>query len=128
MSKDIAATLANLARVPGLDVAEGLAMLRGRPDRYLAVLQLFVDSHVSDMPRLIDYLARGDRDAAQRVAHTLKGAAAMLSVTRLATAAQVMESRLHPDVAVNRDDIRTEMNIINDELAELVAALSAAEG
>lgn len=128
MSKDIPATLANLFRVPGLDVAEGVALVRGKPDRYLALLQLFVDSHVSDMPRLIDHLARGDKDGAQRVAHTLKGAAAMLAVHRLATAAQVMESRLRPDAAVDRDDIRAEMNIINDELAELVAALSAPTG
>jgi two-component system sensor histidine kinase/response regulator len=70
--------LARLAVVPGMNVAQGLLVLRGKTDKYLDTLHRFVESHVDDMMQLDASLAAGDHATARRLAHTLKGTGATL--------------------------------------------------
>jgi PAS domain S-box-containing protein len=82
---DFAAGFANIA---GLDAKAGLRMTRGNPEKYAALLRLFVEHHQTDMARLRDCLASGDGVQAKRLAHSLKGAAGTIGagvLQRLAT-------------------------------------------
>lgn len=117
-------TLAMLARVPGLDVGRGVAVVRGKPDRYISLLHSFVDAHEQDMSKLVESLAKGDRDTAQRLAHSIKGAAATVAANRLAEAALTLETSLRRESAVPSDDIHAEIEAINRELAVLATALT----
>ena len=115
--------LAVLARVPGLDIARGIAVVRGRPDKYLQLLYLFVETHRADMSQLVESLARGDEKSARRLVHGFKGAAATIAAYRLAEAALRLEERLQRDASVHSEDICAEMERVNDEFAVLASAL-----
>ena len=72
-----------LSTVPDLDLGAGLRVTRGRVDRYLELLRLFVDHHEGDIDRLRQLLADGYIGQAERIAHSLKGAAGTLAITSL---------------------------------------------
>jgi two-component system, sensor histidine kinase and response regulator len=116
--------LALLARMPGLDIARGVAMVRGKSDRYIALLHTFVDAHAGDVSKLRKGLADGDRDAAVRLAHSLKGSAATLAVDRLAEAARTLEAKLRQPPPLQGDNIGAEIDAIDRELAVLASALT----
>jgi CheY-like chemotaxis protein len=84
---DVAAGFARLASVPGLDTARGLATVRGKQDKYLQVLKLFVDSHRQDPAHLTAALAAGEIGAIRNLVHALKGAAGMIGATGISAAA-----------------------------------------
>jgi HPt (histidine-containing phosphotransfer) domain-containing protein len=119
------AALAQLAGVPGLDVARGVAALRGNAAKYLDLLGQFVNAHLDDMQRLAASLAEGDHATAQRLAHTLKGTAATLGAEHLAATAQRLETTLR----ANQDSIavgaasQPEINAITLDLMALAAVL-----
>ena len=119
------AALTRLAAAQGVCVARGVAALRGNTDKYLELLDRFVESHLDDMPQLADCLAAGDHAAAQRLAHNLKSVASTLGVDRLAALALNLESvlRASPVGGIDDDASRAEMDAISSELAALAAAL-----
>ncbi len=87
--------LAQLLRaIPGLDVARGVGMVRGRVDRYLDMLARLHESHANDMDTLAAVLAAGDFETGIRIAHSLKSVAATLGHDVLSEAAKRIEFRL----------------------------------
>ncbi len=85
--------LAALATLVGLDVAQGLKSSGGRIKLYLRLLDKFL---ASELPAaLIHALEQGDREAARRNAHTLKGVAATIGATDLRDAAMRLEQSLN---------------------------------
>ncbi|MHB1359058.1 MAG: PAS domain S-box protein [Rhodocyclaceae bacterium] len=121
--KDV--TLAQLASVPGLDVARGLDVLRGNVDKYLELLGRFVELHAGDMTRMAESLAAGEHDTAQRLAHTIKGTGATLGAVRLGELAGRLEKMLRAKLVAPRDDpaIKAAMAAVNQEFLTLAAAL-----
>jgi two-component system sensor histidine kinase/response regulator len=95
-----ATNLDELRKFPGIDVDQGLRYLRGKVDRYLALLRKFTLAHADDLATLDDHLDRGDRPAAQRIAHSLKGTAGMLGLVTLASIAADLESLLKEEQAL----------------------------
>ncbi|NJD89098.1 MAG: PAS domain S-box protein, partial [Betaproteobacteria bacterium] len=83
-----------LLAIPGLDVARGLAVVRGNAPRYLALLRQVVASRAQDGPQLRACLARGDIETARRTAHNLKGVAGTAGAGRLAQAAARLDAIL----------------------------------
>ncbi|MBS1227379.1 MAG: multi-sensor hybrid histidine kinase [Proteobacteria bacterium] len=119
------AALMHLADGLGINVARGVAVLSGNSDKYLELLDRFVEAHLDDMQRLGDCLAVDDHAAAQRLAHDLKSVASTLGVDRLAAMAANLESALRAGPAAHlvADDWRAEMGEISAELAALAATL-----
>jgi len=119
------AVIAHLASLPGLDLTRGMAVVRGKTSKYLELLQRFVDSHMDDMARVSALLVAGDQPTALRMAHSLKGAAATLGINYLAEAARHIEVTLreHPDMPLEPDAIRADMETIDHEIMALAAAL-----
>jgi PAS domain S-box-containing protein len=120
-----AADLARLALVPGMNVARGLATLRGKSEKYLELLGCFVDRHADDMLRLTASLTARDNATALYLAHTLKGTGATLGADRLAMLAGRVEQviRMHPTESIPDDDIRADVEAIALELKTLSVAL-----
>ncbi len=83
---------AAFATIGGLDANAGLRMTRGNPEKYAALLHLFIEHHESDVARLRDCLAAGDQEQARRLAHSLKGAAGSIGATALAGLAAELDA------------------------------------
>ena len=93
-SNEAEATLALLATLPGFDLAQGLAALRGQTGKYRRLLRRFAESHGTDMARICALVAAKQWGDAQQLAHNLKGVSATLGANRLADLAAQMESAI----------------------------------
>ena len=122
-TKDV---VAQLSCIPGLNPGPCLQTLRGKHDKYLALLGHFVNAHRADMTRLAASLAAADHVAARRLAHTLKGTAATLGAERLASLAEELERALPAGSGSGGHDqaLRSTMQSIESELVALASALS----
>jgi len=110
--------------IPGLNATWGLKLQNGHPGTYLRLLRLFVDDHVHDMARLLDYVSAGSPDEASALAHTLKGSAGNLG----ATTVQNMASELETAIKERRAPPQIEQlaALLNSEMQQLTARISAA--
>ncbi|MGH8854113.1 MAG: Hpt domain-containing protein [Telluria sp.] len=82
------------ATAPALDFAAGLERVMGEQAMYLRVLTRFRSDYADNADRLRAALALGDLVLAQRIAHTLKGAAAMIEARGLRALAMDVEQGL----------------------------------
>jgi two-component system, sensor histidine kinase and response regulator len=81
--------------VEGLNSAEGLLRVAGNQKLYLKLLRQF-SVQESDAPvQITELLKAGDRPAAERTAHTVKGVAANLGVKTVQLAAGELEKAIH---------------------------------
>jgi PAS domain S-box-containing protein len=121
----LTASLERLAGLPGLNVEQGLSMVRGNSAKYLDLLRRFADHHADDMAALQASLDAGDQTTALRLAHTLKGAAATLGANRLARMARDLEEILHAETSSEGVESRLlqQMTAIRLEFPQLSAAL-----
>ncbi|MFT3816357.1 MAG: response regulator [Rubrivivax sp.] len=88
-----------LLGLDGLDALAGLAAVGGRPEVYRRLLQVFGQTHGGDGRALQGLLQQGERAAAGRLAHRLRGAAAALGLVDIETAAAALEAALDRDAA-----------------------------
>ena len=125
LNESPANALSRLTTMPGMNVARGLAGLRGNADKYLNLLSRFIELHVDDMQKLVIYLDNGDRPAARRLAHSLKGTAATLGVDQLSVMAGDLENLLRTSSAdgMRATDIHVEMKAISLTLNALSAII-----
>ncbi|MFU2487894.1 response regulator [Thauera sp. WH-1] len=103
------------AALPGIDQAQGLHHAGDNPALYAHMLQLFVSGQHDALARFHTALAAGDRDAASRIAHTLKSVAASIGAQPLSASAQALESACRAGAP-------------DHDLAPLAAAVDAALG
>jgi two-component system sensor histidine kinase/response regulator len=113
-----------LRAVPGLDVDATLASTGISAPFYAGLLRKFVVQQASALDKIGQLLQAGDRAAAARLAHTLKGVAAGLGARALAAAATDLERCLDDDDAPALVD--SAMLRARELLAALIAALEAA--
>ena len=81
-----------------LQVDDGLRRVGGQASRYLRLLGQLCALHRDDTDAVRRALADGDRDTALRVAHTLKGLAALLGAGALHDAAATLNGQLRDGV------------------------------
>ncbi len=74
--------------------ADGIARLMGDADLFARVLTRFRKDYLHAGARIREALAAGDTEFAQRLAHTVKGAAGMIEAVPLRDAAQALEQAL----------------------------------
>ncbi len=73
--------------IPGIDTQTALNRTGGNRQRYVSLLRKFADSQVGAVGKIRAALNAQDSATAQRIAHSLKGAAANLGANALAIAA-----------------------------------------
>ncbi|MBI5792261.1 MAG: PAS domain S-box protein [Rhodocyclales bacterium] len=114
--------VARLAQAPGMDVGRGLAVLRGKQDRLVALLRELALTHHGDMAKLAACLQTGTREDARRIAHNLKGVAAMLGANALSQAARTLEDSLRREADDRSDaELPIQMAMVSRRLDELLA-------
>jgi signal transduction histidine kinase/DNA-binding response OmpR family regulator/HPt (histidine-containing phosphotransfer) domain-containing protein len=77
--------------IPGIDTQTALKRIGGNRQRYVSLLRRFADSQVGAVGEIRAALKPQNSATAQRIAHSLKGAAANLGANALATAAGSVE-------------------------------------
>jgi HPt (histidine-containing phosphotransfer) domain-containing protein len=90
-----------------------MSITRGRPERYARLLRLFAKDHAGDMDKVRQSLQEGDREAAERVVHSLKGVSGTLGV-----------HEVYPLVVELNKLIRSTVTV--DELLAAIPAVEAA--
>ncbi len=115
---------AGLPAIPGIDLTRGLRNALERPSLFLSLLQKFVASQAGFITRLNDALEAGDRTAAERLAHTLKGVAAQIGAEELREQAAALEAALRGSQV--RPEIDTLAQATSETLTRLLAAIGAA--
>ena len=117
--------LRQLAEVPGMDVARGVAAMLGKRDRYLELFGRFLAAQTDISERMALALEQADLAGVRFMAHSLRGAAGTLGAWQLATAAQTLEQRLreHADEARAPAEAKADVQAIGEQVALLVATL-----
>jgi signal transduction histidine kinase/DNA-binding response OmpR family regulator/HPt (histidine-containing phosphotransfer) domain-containing protein len=87
-------------QIPGIDTQSALKRTGGSRQRYESLLRRFADSQVGAVKEIRAALSARDSDTAQRIAHSLKGAAANLGANGLASAAGRAELAIKTQSAV----------------------------
>ncbi|UVW28562.1 Hpt domain-containing protein [Massilia sp. H6] len=117
-----------------LDYRAGLARLMGDQAMYLRVLTRFHLDYRGMVLGLHDALAAGDLLLAQRLAHTLKGAAAMIEARRLRQLAHQVEHGMRAGSGVDPqllaclgrelERVMAELDLLLEQPAELAQAVA----
>jgi two-component system sensor histidine kinase/response regulator len=87
--------------IPGIDTATGFTRTGSNRKRYESLLQRFADAQSSTVSDIRNALAADDSRTAQRLAHSLKGAAANLGANPLADAAAKTETAIDSNAGVD---------------------------
>jgi HPt (histidine-containing phosphotransfer) domain-containing protein len=107
-----------------LDTAAGLDRMMGDRGMYLRVLARFRADYTDNVARLRDALDAGDMTLAHRIAHTLKGAAAMIEARGLRALAVELEQLLRDRAAADPqlvDRLDTELACVIAQVDGLLA-------
>ena len=96
-----AATELIVPEIEGVDVVGGLKRVAGNKLLYLDLLTKFGTTQIDSAARISAALESGDRNLAERLAHTVKGVAGNIGITSLYDAAAKLESAIrNQDAAV----------------------------
>jgi len=111
----------NALIIPGIDTATALHRTGGDPKRYKFLLTRFAGSQSTVAADIRKALAANDLSAAQRFAHSLKGAAANLGATSLAEFAAKVEAAISSNQSVS-----AALEDFAHSLSSTIAAIHAA--
>jgi polar amino acid transport system substrate-binding protein len=80
--------------IPGIDVRSGLKRTGGHRQRYETLLRKFAEQQLDTADAMQAALSKGDAATAERIAHSLKGAAGTLGAAALSEAAASAETAI----------------------------------
>jgi two-component system sensor histidine kinase/response regulator len=102
VSAEIAGAMDLPDGIPGLDTTAGLKCVLGNRQSYLSILKKFVTTQKDTPQQIKAALDRDDRNAAERLAHTLKGLAGSIGAAGLQSSAGHLEAAIEnnqpPDI------------------------------
>jgi len=113
-----------LHSVPGLDIAAGMRRVLQKRGAYEGLLRKFLSGQAHAVDCMHKHLEDGQRDDAQRFAHTLKGTAGTIGAADIAQAAGAVEQALLADMPT--PDVLNLLPAVNSRLQPFLAALQAA--
>jgi signal transduction histidine kinase/CheY-like chemotaxis protein len=113
-----AGSLERLAQLRGVDVAHGLAVVQGKPERYQQLLEIFARTHGGDSDKLRRGAAEDDWSSLRGLVHALKSSAGSLGLFGLQEAAKELEHALRDDAP--RDQVLLRVETLSADLALLI--------
>ena len=93
--------LSQMRLIAGIDIEAGLTLMRGSAERLSRLLRMFSSSHADDIARMREALALGDMNKAERVVHSLKGAAGSLGINEIYRQASALNALVRSKAAVD---------------------------
>ena len=118
-----------LDNLPGIDAKAGLKAIRNNQELYLKLLREFYQDHKDASQLFKSAIAQGDHKTAQRIAHTLKGAAANLGAKDLSGAAAQLEKAVSDDNPFqdNLEHFHTSLETVMNGLEQITETPSLPE-
>ena len=110
-----------LPAISGLDTATGLRRMMGNATIYLSILRKFADRQEPTRREIAELRQTGDREAAERLAHTIKGVAGTIGADFLASRAQRVEAVIRG--GAGRPEIDAELAKLGEELDALITEM-----
>jgi PAS domain S-box-containing protein len=98
-AKASTATDVPVPRIEGIDIAGGLARVAGNKRLYRNLLEQFAAKQADADIQVEQALAKGDRESAERLAHTLKGVAGNIGIIAVQEAAAKVEKAIRESAA-----------------------------
>ncbi len=86
--------LPDVPEIDGIDINDGLKRVGGNSSLYRDLLMKFAAKHVNAGLQIADALQIGDRNAAERIAHTIKGVAGNIGIKPVRLAAEKLEKAI----------------------------------
>lgn len=80
--------------IAGVDVAAGMSRVSGNATLYRRLLGMFVDGQASAPDKIAEALGNGDSQAAERIAHTVKGVSGNIGAETVHAAAKALEAAI----------------------------------
>lgn len=120
--------------IAGLDTAGGVARMAGRRDAYLRLLKQFCDTQKEASRDIRQALAGKDRETAERIAHTVKGAAGGVGASLLSERASNLEKSIKQNIEneevlwLFESELSRTISAILAGVEEIPGAASANEG
>lgn len=112
-----------LPELAGIDVEGGLARVGGNAKLYRGILLKFRSSQAKVPEQIEAALAAGERDTAERLAHTLKGVSGSIGADELQQAALRLESAIRE----GREGLAAVLQDVRARLAPVLEALAVLE-
>jgi PAS domain S-box-containing protein len=81
----------DLPEIEGIDIAGGLRRVASNRRLYWSLLEQFVNKQAGAATQIAEALQNGEREKAERIAHTVKGVAGNIGVNRVQSAAAEVE-------------------------------------
>ena len=111
--------------LPGIDVASALPRVAGNKKLYVKLLRHVAAESPSTKENLAAAIMAGNADQVRELAHSLKGAAANLSITEVAAAAEKLE---HAAKAGDFSLLGTHLGTLESALDAFVGVVNTLEG
>lgn len=103
---------------PVLDVDAGLKLFNNNLSSYQRMLRRFAELHGDDASKISSALEEGDRDTAQRYAHSLKSVAASLGALPLQTQARELELTIRDGEPI--EQLKSKLSVLENRIIELI--------
>ncbi|HEX5364878.1 MAG TPA: PAS domain S-box protein [Gallionella sp.] len=107
--------------IDGLDITNGLRRVLGKTSLYLSMLRKFVAGQKDFAAEMVKALEAGDRETAERLAHTLKGVAGNIGASAIQAQAAQLESALRE--SASRDEINASLEVLKHQLDYFITQL-----
>ena len=107
--------------IDGLDIANGLRRVLGKKSLYLSMLRKFIAGQKSATAGILEMLEGNDRDTAERLAHTLKGASGNIGATGLQQLAEELETAIRERQP--RNDVDGHLDKLKQQLDYFITQL-----
>lgn len=117
---------AQLAIVPGMQLAQALRNTLGRPAELRALLRRFGEEHAQDALHIQGHLEGDDYPSALRLAHTLKGLAGTLGLGALQSTATDLEAGIRRHLTLS--ECSTQLRSLQNQLDTACPVLLALQG
>jgi signal transduction histidine kinase/CheY-like chemotaxis protein len=119
-----------LATLPGLNLANGLRSVLGRPARLNDLLTRFIQEHLGDAEVLRQKMKAQEFDEARRTAHTLKGVSAALGLSLIQDIARTLELSIKSQAGIATiekqiEDLSRTLLALSDAMASIAPKLIA---
>ncbi|MCK5852515.1 response regulator [bacterium] len=106
LPKTISDSDIDIPQLAGINVEEGLIRVAGNKKLFVKIVKSFYNSNMSFIQELEDAFNSGDKEAAVRAAHTIKGVSGNIGANALYKAAEILEKELSED---NIEDIQLKL-------------------
>ncbi|MBF0255205.1 MAG: response regulator [Gammaproteobacteria bacterium] len=119
-----------LPRLETVDTQRGLERLDGDVELYLNLLQIFRHNQANTVEDLRQALNAGDRAAATRTAHSLKGTAGTIGASQLQALSLAMELDLKQGLDIDPqrlDQLQAQLQLVLGEIAPLLNPSTSSE-